>query len=212
MMIACARRLRRVALPALTLLSAPLAMAAAPPGPSLAQAQQAMDRLFDAAIAERPASDSSRLVAEAFRPRLQALSGCLPAADAVAGSVDCIATAQAGAEAVHRLLRFRPEQAQWALGMDSRQLAVPVPPQARVQVLLQQLIAARAARAPDRQGRTAMLAAAREAAVFSVTGCAVGDEAPVIECQVDATVGGERGQETMAFTWVEGDWANAAPH
>src|SRR6185437_8089137 len=47
--------------------------------PSLQQAQAAMDGMFDHAIADRPASDSSRLVAETFRPRLQTLDSCAPA-------------------------------------------------------------------------------------------------------------------------------------
>ncbi|WWW35024.1 hypothetical protein V8017_19390 [Stenotrophomonas rhizophila] len=98
------RRTRFLLLPAL-LLALPVAHAAVS-DPTLAQAQAAMDRLFDEAIADRPASDSSRLVAEAFRPRLQAVSGCLPVTDAGPPSMDCIVTAEDGGDAVHRLLRF----------------------------------------------------------------------------------------------------------
>ncbi|MCF7751850.1 hypothetical protein KQ945_13915 [Bacillus subtilis subsp. subtilis] len=185
--------------------------ATAPEAPTLQQAQAAMDHLFDQAIADRPASDSSRLVADAFRPRLQALSSCLPVAAATVSTVDCIATAQAGPEAVHRLLRFSVVHDQWTLDYAQRSIPVPVPPTARVQVLLRATFSARLARETDPVLRADIAQAARTAEVFGVEDCEVGDDAPVIECTVSAGAGGERGQQTMTFTWEDGQWQNAAP-
>lgn len=200
--------LRHIALAALVLL--PLAASAAAPAlPTLAQAQSAMDALFDAAIADRPATDSSRMVAEAFRPRLLAVSSCMPRTGAAVPTVDCITTAQAGPEPVHRLLRFTHAQGHWTMPIDQRHLPVPVPPTDRVQVLLRGDFAARAAQDADNTMRADLLAAARTAEVVGVEDCSVGDEAPVIECQVDATVANERGRQAMAFVWVDGQWQNA---
>jgi hypothetical protein len=168
-----------------------------------------MDALFDAAIADRPATDSSRMVAEAFRPRLLAVSSCMPLNGAAVPTVDCITTAQAGPEPVHRLLRFTHAQGHWTMPIDQRHLPVPVPPTDRVQVLLRGDFAARAAQDTDTTARADLLAAARTAEVVGVAACSVGDEAPVIECQVDATVANERGRQTMAFVWVDGQWQNA---
>lgn len=201
------RALRCLALPAISLLSS--TAVAAPATPSLAQAQTAMDRMFDDAIADRPASDSSRLVAAAFRPRLQALNSCIPLADAATPTVDCIVTAQAGPEPVHRLLRFNRVQDQWALQAEQRGLPVPAPPLPRVRELLRASFAARMAAATDARTRTELERASRSAEVFKVEGCDVGDEAPVIECQVSAGVGTEHGQQRMAFTWARGRWESA---
>lgn len=198
----------RSALPVLALLAAP-AIAATLAGPSLAQAQAAMDTMFDAAIADRPTSDSSRLVAEAFRPRLKALSSCLPVAGTTSPTVDCIVTAQAGPEPVHRLLRFSLVQAQWTLAGEQRNLPVPVPPVARVQVLLREQFRQRLARSDHAQIRRELEYAAGAAEVLAVEDCEIGDEAPVIECEVTATAGDERGQQSMAFTVVNGAWENA---
>lgn len=206
------RLLRCLALPAIALASASaVAAAAAPPAPTLQQAQAAMDRLFDQAIAERPASASSQLVAEAFRPRLLALSGCIAPADAGLQTIDCIATAQAGPEPVHRLLRFTHADGQWSLllAREQRNLPVPVPPVARVQVLLRESFAAQRAAEKDPQARAALEQSMRTATVLGVEQCEVGDAAPVIECRVSATAGDERGDLTMAFTWVDGQWQNA---
>lgn len=201
--------------PVLLLLALPAVACAAPPAsaaaPTLAQAQTAMNQLFDAAIADRPASDSSRLVAEAFRPRLQALSGCLPVTGTELPSVDCIVTAQAGPEPVHRLLRFSQVQGQWALQYAQREVPVPVPPQARVQVLLRESFAARATREGDAAARAALEHSQHSAEVVQVGPCALGDDAPVIECQVSARSGDEQGDLRMAFTWVDGQWQNATP-
>jgi hypothetical protein len=205
-----ARFLLRSTLPAL-LLALPVAHAAASPDPTLAQAQAAMDRLFDEAIADRPASDSSRLVAEAFRPRLQAVSGCLPVTDAGPSSMDCIVTAEDGGDAVHRLLRFSQVDGTWALlyTQQQRQRPAPVPPTARVQVLLREGFAARLAREQDAGTRADLTLAMNNAEVLDVRNCAVGDDAPVIECTVRAGAGSERGEQTMAFAWRDGQWVNA---
>lgn len=205
-----ARFLLRSTLPAL-LLALPVAHAAASPDPTLAQAQAAMDRLFDEAIADRPASDSSRLVAEAFRPRLHAVSGCLPVTDAGPPSVDCIVTAKDGADALHRLLRFSQVDGTWALlhTQQQRQRPAPVPPTARVQVLLREGFAARLAREQDAGTRADLTLAMNNAEVLDVRNCAVGDDAPVIECTVSARAGGERGEQTVAFAWRDGQWVNA---
>lgn len=203
------RYLLRSTLPAL-LLALPVAHAAVS-DPTLAQAQAAMDRLFDEAIADRPASDSSRLVAEAFRPRLQAVSGCLPVTDAGPPSMDCIVTAEDGGDAVHRLLRFSQVDGSWALlhTQQQRHRAEPVPPTARVQVLLREGFAARLAREQDAGTRADLTLAMNSAEVLDVRDCAVGDDAPVIECTVRAVAGSERGEQTMAFAWRDGQWVNA---
>jgi hypothetical protein len=204
----CPRFPPLAALPML-LMALPAAQAAGMPDPTVAQAQAAMDRLFEEAIAERPESPTRRLIADAFRPRLLALSGCLPAADAAVPSVDCIGSAQAGPEVVHRLLRFSRVGEAWELQYAQRALPVPVPPLARVQVLLRERFAARLAREQDAGTRQELALAMREAEVFGVQDCAVGDDAPVIECDVSAGAGGERGHQTMAFAWRDGHWVNA---
>ena len=119
--------------------------------PSLQQAQAAMDRMFDQAIADRPASDSSRLVAETFRPRLQALDSCAPAE--AGDAVDCIATASAGINSRPQLLRLALVAGVWTLP-DQRDVPVPAPPKDRVQALLRERIAAQAQQQADPALRT----------------------------------------------------------
>ncbi|WP_411851749.1 hypothetical protein ACLB90_04190 [Stenotrophomonas sp. LGBM10] len=200
--------LRRIALTTLALL--PLAASAATPGiPTLAQAQSAMDALFDAALADRPATDSSRMVAEAFRPRLLALSSCMPHSGAAIPTVDCITTAQAGPEPVYRLLRFTHAEGHWTMPIEQRHLPVPVPPTDRVQVLLRETFIARAAQEADAGARADLAQAARTADVVGVDACDIGEDAPVIECQVSARVAGEQGRQPMAFIRVDGQWQNA---
>lgn len=200
--------LRRIALASLALL--PLAASAAAPAiPTLAQAQSALDALFDAAIADRPATDSSRMVADAFRPRLLGLSSCMPLDGAAAAAVDCITTAQAGPEPVYRLLRFVYTEQRWTMPVEQRRIPVPVPPQERVQVLLREAFIARAAQEADPAARAELAQAARTADVVAVHACDIGEDAPVIECEVDAIVASERGRQPMAFVWGDGQWHNA---
>lgn len=174
--------------------------------PSLQQAQAAMDRMFDQAIADRPASDSSRLVAETFRPRLQALDSCAPAE--AGDAVDCIATASAGINSRPQLLRLALVAGVWTLP-DQRDVPVPAPPKDRVQALLRERIAAQAQQQADPALRTRYAQAAGTLQVQDVRNCDVASDRAVIECTVRAGDGSEHGEQSMAFVRVDGQWQNA---
>ncbi|MEG0185186.1 MAG: hypothetical protein RR704_17250 [Stenotrophomonas sp.] len=186
----------------------PCAPGIAAPGalPSLQQAQAAMDHMFDEAIAERPASDSSRLVAESFRPRLQSLSSCAPAQ--AADTVDCIATASAGINTRPQLLRLARVDGAWTLP-DQRNVPVPAPPADQVQVLLRARIATEAQQQTDPALRARFEQAASTLQVQQVKNCDVDGERAVIECTVRAGDGSEQGEQPMAFVRVDGQWQNA---
>ncbi|MBN5051932.1 hypothetical protein JY456_16460 [Stenotrophomonas maltophilia] len=203
--MALSRRLRRcLALSAL--LPCVAANAASTAMPSLQQAQAAMDRMFDQAIADRPASDSSRLVAETFRPRLQALDSCAPAE--AGDAVDCIATASAGINSRPQLLRLALVAGVWTLP-DQRDVPVPAPPKDRVQALLRERIAAQAQQQADPALRTRYAQAAGTLQVQDVRNCDVASDRAVIECTVRAGDGSEHGEQSMAFVRVDGQWQNA---
>lgn len=183
--------------------------AAQPALPSLQQAQAAMHAAFDAELAKRPASDSSRIVAEAFRPQLQALSSCAPAEAAPAGGVDCIAMASAGPNARPQLLRFVVKSGQWQVS-PRQDLPVPAPSQERVQALLRARIAAQAGSQTDPALRARYQDAARTLEVTQVRNCQLGEERAVIECTVHAGDGRERGEQPMAFVREDGQWQDAS--
>ncbi|HED4877942.1 TPA: hypothetical protein R4K21_003775 [Stenotrophomonas maltophilia] len=203
--MALSRRLRRcLALSAL--LPCVAANAASTAMPSLQQAQAAMDRMFDQAIADRPASDSSRLVAETFRPRLQALDSC--AAAEAGDAVDCIATASAGINSRPQLLRLALVAGVWTLP-DQRDVPVPAPPKDRVQALLRERIAGQAQQQTDPALRARYAQAASTLQVQDVRNCDVASDRAVIECTVRAGDGSEHGEQSMAFVRVDGQWQNA---
>lgn len=199
------RRLRRC-LVLSALLPCVAANAASTAMPSLQQAQAAMDRMFDQAIADRPASDSSRLVAETFRPRLQALDSCAPAE--AGDAVDCIATASAGINSRPQLLRLALVGGVWTLP-DQRDVPVPAPPKDRVQALLRERIAVQAQQQADPTLRARYEQAAGTLQVQEVRSCDVASDRAVIECTVRAGDGNEQGEQSMAFVRVDGQWQNA---
>lgn len=178
--------------------------------PTVQQARATMDHQFDQDMAELPASDTSRMIAEALRPRLQALSSCVAPADTGGiDTFDCIASAEAGHKTVHLLLRFIHVDGQWTLAPQPRHLPAPVPPIARVQTLLREQLSARLARSDTPQKRVDLASAARTIEVLGVHNCKVGEAAPVIECLVGTVTGNAHSHQTMAFTWVAGQWQNA---
>ncbi|MCK6230412.1 hypothetical protein [Stenotrophomonas indicatrix] len=198
-------RLRRcLALSAL--LPCAVASAGSATVPSLQQAQAAMDRMFDQAVADRPASDSSRLVAETFRPRLQTLDSCAPAE--AGDAVDCIATASAGIESRPQLLRLALVDGVWSLP-DQRNVPVPAPPRERVQALLRERIAGQAQQQADPALRARFEQAASTLQVQEVRNCEVASDRAAIECTVRAGDGSEHGEQSMAFVRVDGQWQNA---
>ncbi|KTF38774.1 hypothetical protein [Xanthomonas vesicatoria] len=178
---------------------------------SLAQAQQALD----AAIADDKAADThdqdDDLMSAIFHPRLTALAGCVPAVGAKPETLDCIVTGQAGPSEKHMTLRFVPKDNAWALQHSEKEMevAAPVPPQARVQVLLRKVISQLLAQENDAAMRTRIQDAARTAQVAGVERCKLGSEAPVVECNVIVEAEGKRGTRAMAFALVDGQWQNA---
>ncbi|APO96974.1 hypothetical protein OR60_16915 [Xanthomonas vesicatoria] len=178
---------------------------------SLAQAQQALD----AAIADDKAANTQGqdddLMSAIFHPRLTALTGCVPAVGAKPETLDCIVTGQAGPSEKHMTLRFVPKDNAWALQHSEKEMevAAPVPPQARVQVLLREVISQLLAQENDATMRTRIQDAARTAQVAAVERCKLGSEAPVVECNVIVEAEGKRGTRAMAFALVDGQWQNA---
>jgi len=168
-----------------------------------------MDRMFDEAVADRPASGSSRLVAETFRPRLQTLDSCAPAEAGDAGdAVDCIATASAGIESRPQLLRLTLVDGVWTLP-DQRNVPVPVPSRERVQALLRERIAGQAQQQAEPARRARFEQAASTLQVQDVRNCEVASDRAAIECSVRAGDGSEHGEQSMAFVRVDGQWQNA---
>lgn len=178
-------------------------------GPTVPQAQAAVDRLFEATLAEQGGDDTTRMMMQAFRPRVQAFSGCFKAGEAAPGSIDCITSLQ-GPDTTHRLLRFDRAGRDWTV-QPLRDVPAPVPSVARAQALFRERIAAHIAGEPDPARREMIVQASRTAEVLKVENCAISEDAPVIECAVTGTAAGERGTEQVAFAWVEGQWQNATP-
>ncbi|UXM99307.1 hypothetical protein N8D55_15900 [Xanthomonas hortorum pv. pelargonii] len=108
-------------------------------------------------------------------------------------------------------LRFVPKGNAWALQHSEKEMevAAPVPPQDRVQVLLREAISQMLAQENDAAMRTRIQDAARTAQVSGVEHCKLGSEAPVVECDVIVEAEGKRGTRPMAFALVDGQWQNA---
>lgn len=176
------------------LLPAGACLAQAPALPTLQQAQDAMDLAIAEQIAARPRSDSSSLVAMAFRPTLESLSSC------VVGS--------AGMKSGARLLHLAWVDGQWTLP-DPRRLPTPAPSREEVQPLLRAHLATVAARESDAEERARFMLAVRDAQVLEIADCEVPDERAVFECAVTAQVGDEQGTETLAFIREDGQWRSA---
>jgi len=200
------RTLPRNAIALLALLSCTAAAADAPALPSLPQVQALMDQMFDEAIAERPASGTSRLLAETLRPRLDSLTSCAPAADSAA--VDCIATSSTGIHPRPQLLRLAWVGGQWTLP-DQRDVPMPAPSVEQAQALLRVRFAALATQQTDAGERSAYEQAARITQVHAVRNCDLGREAAVFECTVRAGDGTQQGEQTVAFIRVDGQWQEA---
>lgn len=191
------------------LLPAGTCLAQAPALPTLQQAQEAMDLAFAEQLAKRPRSDSSSLVALAFRPTLESLSSC--AAGTTEGSATCIATGSAGMDSRAHLLHLAWVDGQWTLP-DPRRLPTPAPSRDEVQPLLRAYLATVAARETDPEERARFVLAAREAQVLEVADCEVPHQRAVFECAVTARVGEEDGTETLAFIREDGQWHSAPAH
>ncbi|WP_115510757.1 hypothetical protein [Xanthomonas arboricola] len=178
---------------------------------SLAQAQQALDSAIADDMAADPQTQGDELMSAMFRPRLTALTGCLPAVDAKPETLDCIVTGQAGPSERHMTLRFVPKGNAWALQHSEKEMevAAPVPPQDRVQVLLRDVISQLLVQENDAAMRTRIQDAARTAQVSGIEHCKLGREAPVVECDVIVEAEGKRGTRPMAFALVDGQWQNA---
>lgn len=203
------RTLPRNAIALLALLSCTAAAADAPalPAlPSLPQVQALMDQMFDEAIAERPASGTSRLLAETLRPGLESLTSCAPAADSAA--VDCIVTSSTGIHPRPQLLRLAWVGGQWTLP-DQRDVPMPAPSAEQAQALLRARFAALATQQTDAGERAAYEQAARITQVHAVRNCDLGREAAVFECTVRAGDGTHQGEQTVAFIRVDGQWQEA---
>ncbi len=190
----------------LALLSCTAAAADAPALPSLPQVQALMDQMFDEAIAERPASDTSRLLAETLRPRLDSLTSCAPAADSAA--VDCIVTSSTGIHPRPQLLRLAWVGGEWTLP-GQRDVPMPAPSVEQAQALLRARFAVLATQQIDAGERAAYEQAARISQVHAVRNCDLGREAAVFECTVRAGDGTHQGEQTMAFIRVDGQWQEA---
>ncbi|WP_255171947.1 hypothetical protein [Xanthomonas hortorum] len=162
-------------------------------------------------MAANTQKQGDQLMSAIFHPRLTALTGCLPAVDAKPETLDCIVTGQAGLSERHMTLRFVPKGNAWALQHSEKdmEVAAPVPPQDRVQVLLREAISLLLAQENDAAMRTRIQDAARTAQVSSVEHCELGREAPVVECDVIVEAEGKRGTRPMAFALVDGQWQNA---
>ncbi|WP_230583954.1 hypothetical protein [Xanthomonas arboricola] len=162
-------------------------------------------------MAADPQTQGDELMSAMFRPRLTALTGCLPAVDAKPETLDCIVTGQAGPSERHMTLRFVPKGNAWALQHSEKEMevAAPVPPQDRVQVLLRDVISQLLVQENDAAMRTRIQDAARTAQVSGIEHCKLGREAPVVECDVIVEAEGKRGTRPMAFALVDGQWQNA---
>jgi len=200
------RTLPHNAIALLALLSCTASAADAPALPALPQVQALMDQMFDEAIAERPASDTSRLLAETLRPRLESLTSCAPAADSAA--VDCIATSSTGMHPRPQLLRLAWMGGQWTLP-GQRDVPMPAPSVEQAQALLRARFAALATQQTDAGERAAYEQAARITRVHAVRNCGLGREAAVFECTVRAGDGTHQGEQTVAFIRVDGQWQEA---
>ncbi len=178
---------------------------------SLAQAQQALDAAIADDMAADPQTQGDELMSAMFRPRLTALTGCLPAVDAKPETLDCIVTGQAGPSERHMTLRFVPKGNAWALQHSEKEMevAAPVPPQDRVQALLRDVISQLLVQENDAAMRTRIQDAARTAQVSGIEHCELGRQAPVVECDVIVEAEGKRGTRPMAFALVDGQWQNA---
>lgn len=194
-----------------TLVCATATAGAAAATVSLAQAQQALDAAIADDMAADPQTQGDELMSAMFRPRLTALTGCLPAVDAKPEMLDCIVTGQAGPSERHMTLRFVPKGNTWALQHSEKEMevAAPVPPQDRVQVLLRDVISQLLVQENDAAMRTRIQDAARTAQVSGIEHCKLGREAPVVECDVIVEAEGKRGTRPMAFALVDGQWQNA---
>lgn len=181
-------------------------LAQAPALPTLQQAQDAMDLAIAEQIAARPRSDSSSLVAMAFRPTLESLSSC--AVGSTADTATCIVVGSAGMKSGARLLHLAWVDGQWTLP-DPRRLPTPAPSREEVQPLLRAHLATVAARESDAEERARFMLAVRDAQVLEIADCEVPDERAVFECAVTAQVGDEQGTETLAFIREDGQWRSA---